>query len=163
MKYAYQEYNNENMARAVGVALPISYKHSFEVCNYIRNRTLQRAKKMLQDVIEMKKAVPYRKFDFDLAHKKETGPGRYPVKTVSEILSILESAEANAQFKGLNTSNLKIIHISSHNAGKSWRYGRHSRRKAKKTHVEIVLQESKSQAKDSKETGKKETKEAKKE
>jgi large subunit ribosomal protein L22 len=166
MNYAFKDYNKENMARAVGVALPISYKHSFEVCNFIRNRPLARAKKLLLDVAEKKAAVPYRRFDFDLAHKRKIGPGRYPVKTVTEILTILESAEKNAQFKGLNTSNLVIVHISSHNAGKSFRYGRQSRRKAKRTHVEIVLQE-KSQSKPAKESKEKkeskETKEAKKE
>ena len=158
MKYAFQEYNKENQARAVGVALPISFKHSFEVCNHIRKRTLQRAKKILQDVIEVKKAVPYRRYDFDLSHKKETGPGRYPVKCATEILTILESAEANAQFKGLNTSNLVIVHLSAHNAGKVWHNGRQSRRKMKRTHIEVVLQESKS-----KDKAKKESKEAKKE
>ena len=139
--YAYKGFEKEHMARAVGVALPISFKQSVEVCRFIRNRKVSSAKKMLQEVIEKKKAVPFRRFDFDLGHKKETGPGRYPEKTSSELIRLIESAEANAQFKGLHTSNLVIAHISAHKASKAWHYGRHSRRKMKRTNIEVVVQE----------------------
>src|SRR3989338_5312982 len=152
MKYTFQDYNKEHMARAVGVALPISYKHSYEVCNFIKNKNLSDAKQILQDVVEKKVAVPYKRFDFDLSHKKKIGPGRFPEKTSLELIKLLESVEANAQFKGLNTSNLVIIHLSAHKAAKSWHYGRFSRRKMKRTHVEICVEEKKAEGKKQKET-----------
>jgi len=36
------------------------------------------------------------------------------VKAAGQILKVLENAEANAEYKGLDTEKLRIIHISSH-------------------------------------------------
>jgi len=129
------------MARAVGVALPISFKQSVEICHFIRNRNVESAKKVLQSVIDKKAAVPFRRYNTDLGHKKKIGPGSYPENASKEFIRLIESAEANAQFKGLSTSNLVIAHISAHKAGKAWHYGRKSRRQMKRTHVELVVEE----------------------
>jgi len=139
--YTFREYSKEHMARAVGMALPISFKQSVEICSYIKNRKISNAKSMLQDVIEKKSAVPFKRYNFDLGHKKGMGPGRYPEKASREFIRLIENVEANAQFKGLNTSNLIIAHISAHKAGKSSHFGRKSRRVMKRTNVEIVVEE----------------------
>jgi len=136
MAYKYSgEYDEEHMARGAGVALPISTKVSIEICNNIRKKTLGRAKVILQEAASMKKPIKYTRFTNGVGHKSGMGPGRYPVKAATEILKLLETVEANAQFKGLNTSGLIITHISAKNAGNVWRYGRHRRRKMKRTHV----------------------------
>ncbi len=129
------------MARGIGVALPVSLKHSVEICAFIKNKGVSDAKKILLGVIDKKTAIPYRRYDSDLGHKKSTGPGRYPEKTSKEIIKLIENVEANAQFKGLNTSNLVITHISANKAGKAWHYGRKSRRKMKRTNIEICVEE----------------------
>lgn len=129
------------MARAIGIALPISFKQSVEICAFIKNKDVNDAKKMLQNVIEKKLAVPFNRFNFDLGHKKKLGPGRYPENASKEFIKLIEDVEANAQFKGLNTANLAIAHISAHKAGKAWHYGRHLRRRMKRTNVEIVVEE----------------------
>ena len=139
--YTFRDYNNEHMARAVGMALPISFKQSTEICRFIKSRKVSDAKKILQGVIEKKIAIPFRVYNWDLGHKKKIGPGRYPQKASQHFIKIIEAAEANAQFKGLNTSNLVLAHISAHNAGKTWHYGRKQRRKMKRTHLEIVVEE----------------------
>ena len=139
--YALKEYESKTMARAYGKSLPISFKHSLEVCNFIRNKKMQDAKKMLQKVIEGKMAVPYRRYNFDLGHKKKIGPGRYPIKTSAELLRLLEDVEANAQFKGLNAGNLVISFLCAKKPSIAWRYGRKRRRKMKRTDVEIVVKE----------------------
>ncbi len=144
-EYTFRNYDKEHMARAVGIALPISLKYSVEICRFIKNKKVSSAKNMLQDVIEQKRAVPFRRYDFDLGHKKKIGPGRYPQKASKEFIRLIENVEANAQFKGLNTSNLIITHISAHNAGKSWHYGRKSRRKMKRTNLEIFVEEKKTE------------------
>ncbi|MBI2658575.1 50S ribosomal protein L22 [Candidatus Woesearchaeota archaeon] len=138
--YTFKSYNEGNMARAIGMALPISFKQSVEICRFIRNKNIINAKEMLQDVVKKKAAVPFRRFDFDLGHKKNTGPGRYPQKASEEFIRLIENVEANAQFKGLNTSNLVIAHISAHKAGKTWHFGRKSRRRMKRTNVEIIVE-----------------------
>ena len=158
MRYRYvkKDYSKENMARVVGRSLPISTKFSVEVCNFIRNKTTGEAKEILQKVVGGKKAVPFKTFNKDLSHKRKIGPARYPKKTAEEIIKLLESAEANAQFKGINTSNLCITHINAHLASRPWRYGRQRRRKAKRTHLEIIVEEKK--AKEEGKEGKREKK-----
>ena len=129
------------MARAIGMVLPISFKQSVEICRFIKNKNTSDAKEILQNVISRKAAVPFKRFDFDLGHKKKIGPGRYPQKASEEFIKLIENVEANAQFKGMNTSNLIITHISAHKSGKTWHFGRKSRRKMKRTNVEIIIEE----------------------
>ena len=136
------------MAKVVGRALPISTKFCIEICNFIRDMSTSDAKKILQTVVEGKKAVPFKIFNGGLGHKRKIGPGRYPIKATTEIISLIESAEANAQFKGLNTSDLYIAHINAHLASRPWRYGRQRRRKAKRTHIEIIVEERKAKSED---------------
>ena len=145
--FVFRNYNEQTMARAIGVGLPISFKLSVEVCNFVRHDKVKEAIAKLEKVAKLKMAVPFRRFDFDLGHKKKIGPGRYPVKVSQELIKLMQNAEANAQFKGLNTSNLTIAHISAHKAGKSYHYGRQSRTVMKRTNVELVVEEKKSQEK----------------
>ncbi len=141
--FATKEYNKETMAKVVGRSLPVSEKFSVEICNFIRHKTTNKAKEILKSVAEGKKAIPFKKFNKDLSHKKKIGPGRYPKKPAIEIIKLLESVEANAQFKGLNTSNLEIKHICAHLASRPWHHGRQRRRKAKRTNIEIIVEEKK--------------------
>lgn len=140
--YSMQGYSKENMARVIGRSLSISFKFSVEICNFIRNKSVNDAKEALIRVIEGKiTAVPFRRFITDLGHKKKIGPGRYPKKASMEILDLLNSVEANAQFKGLNTSRLFITHISANKGTKVMHAGRKRGRKSKRTNIEIVVQE----------------------
>lgn len=148
--YTFKGYDKDNMARVLGRALPISFKQSVEICSMMRNRDLSYAKDILSKVIEHKKAVPFRRFRHNIGHKTKIGPGRYPEKASNEILKLINSVEANAQFKGLNTSNLVITHINANEAGKVMRAGRKRSRRAKRTNVEIVIQEKKMPKKDAK-------------
>lgn len=159
--YTFRNYNQEHMARAIGMALPISFKQSVEICSFIKNRNINDAKKMLHSVSEKKLAIPFRRYNWDLGHKKGMGPARYPEKASMEFIKLIENVESNAQFKGLNTSSLVIAHASAHKAGKSWHFGRKSRRTMKRTNIEIIVEEtagkseSKKEAQESKEKVKK--------
>lgn len=146
--YTFRNYDQEHMARAIGMALPISFKQSVEISRYIKNKNVNDVKNILQNVIEKKLAIPFKTFIFDLGHKKKIGPARYPKNTSKEFVKLIETVEANAQFKGLKTSNLVIVHISAHKAAKTWHYGRHSRRKMKRTNVEIVVEDKPVQTED---------------
>lgn len=140
-RYSKQIENQEHVAKALGMSLPISPKHSIEICNLIRHKKLEKAKIILEKVIEKKAPIPFKRFQ-QMGHKKgKTGPGRYPVNACKEILKVLNSAEANAQFKGLNTSNLVIAHIATNRAAQQWHYGRQRRRKMKRAHVQVMLEE----------------------
>lgn len=129
----------EEQAKASGKSLPVSFKHSVEVCNMVRGKDLQKAKKLLTEVVDFKRAVPYRRYGHDTPHRPGIGAGRYPIKTAKEVLMLLESVEANAQFKGLNTNNLIIVSISANKAARPYRAGRHRGRKAKRANLDVVV------------------------
>jgi large subunit ribosomal protein L22 len=138
--YGYGYKAGEHEAKAVGIGLPISMKHSTEVCKAIRGKDLEYAKRILDAAIDLKQAIPYRRYFEEMAHNKNVGPGRFPIKTCEQIKLILESAEANAQIKGLSTSKLFIKHISAQLGGKVFHQGRNGR-KGKRAHIEVVLAE----------------------
>lgn len=143
--------NKENTATAIGRNLPISTKQSIEICAYIRGKKLTVAKKILQDVIVKKRAIPFRRFNKDLAHKSGMAAGRYPEKSSKYILDLLEGVEANAQFKGLDTSNTIIKSIIANKAQTPWHSGRRRGIKMRRTHVGVVVIElSKKEEKDNK-------------
>jgi large subunit ribosomal protein L22 len=72
--------------------------------------------------------------------------GRYPVKAAQKILKLLQGAEANAEFKGLDLESLRIIHASAYSGFKVRGYieramGRGSPKNEYSTHVELVLEQ----------------------
>jgi hypothetical protein len=96
---------------------------------------------MLQRALDKKEAVPFTRFNNDMGHKPGKGPGRYPQKASKYIIELLKSVKANALAKGLNTDNLIIKKLVANKASRPWRYGRQRRRKAKRTHIEIIVKE----------------------
>ncbi|HII72272.1 TPA: 50S ribosomal protein L22 [Candidatus Woesearchaeota archaeon] len=142
IKYAFKDFEKDLMARASGRDLDISTKQAIEICSFLRNKKLQRAKQILKNVMEKKEAIPFKRFTDGLGHKRgNIAAGRFPFKASSRMLKLLESVEANAQSKGLNTSDLEIIHICANIAHRPMHHGRQSRRLFKRTHVEVVVKE----------------------
>lgn len=142
MKNRYSARIEGETAKVLGRDLPISKKHSVEICRWLRKKRLDKAQAMIEKVLKKELAVPYKRYTWNLGHKKGiSGPGRYPIKTAKEILKLLKSAETNAQFKGMNTSNLTIEHINAHQASSPWHFGRQRRRKMKRCHVEVIVKE----------------------
>ncbi|MGN1362693.1 MAG: 50S ribosomal protein L22 [Methanobrevibacter sp.] len=150
-KYAYNEKENEEKqtARAMARSLKVSPKHCVDICNAIRGMDVQKAKAYLNDVIAEKQAVPFKKHNKKVGHRKGMKgwtAGRYPVKAAKQVLRVLENAEANAEYKGMDTENLKIEHISSHRGmvirGAIPRaFGRVTPFNTPTTHIQIVLME----------------------
>jgi len=148
INYAFNEDDKAKTAKAVGKSLKISPKHAVELCRELRGKKLESAKVYLEEVIQMEKAVPFKRHNKKVGHRKGlTGwpSGRYPVKAAAQILKVLENAEANAEYKGLDAENLKIMHISSHRGFivRGWTpraFGRASPFNTP-THVQIVLGE----------------------
>ena len=92
-------YDPERMARAYGKELKISPKASNEICRRIRGMTVENAIELLEDVIEMKRSIPYKRYNKRVAHRKEGAGGRFPVKASKHILKVLEGAIANATYR----------------------------------------------------------------
>lgn len=134
-------YDQEKMAKASGKFLPISYKQSVVICDFVRGKNVQKIKRALNNVLGMQQAVPFTRFSHGAGHKPGIGPGKYPIKAVTHFITLIESAEANAQNKGLAAANLCIVHAMANNAGNSWHYGRQRRRRRKISHVELIVAE----------------------
>ena len=130
----------EHLAVARALNLPISTKHSIEISRTLRYKTTAFAKAFLEDVIAMDRPVPFRTFNKDMGHKKGMTAGRYPEKAAREFLKLVNSVEANAQFKGLNTAQLKITKILANLASIPMSGGR-SRTATKRSNIEIEVKE----------------------
>ena len=102
----------DTTAKALGREIPVSPKFAREVAGMIRGMKVDTARQALEDVIDKKRAVPLKRYNKRVSHKPGVGPGRYPVKAAKAILGILDSAASNAEYKGLDVSNMAIATIS---------------------------------------------------
>ncbi len=133
---------DEHTATATMSNLPISTKQSVEICSAVRGKSLVKAKAFLQRVMNMKEAVPYRRFKMNVAHKPgHIAAGRYPIKSCEFVLALLNSVESNAQDKGLDTDKLFIQTILANKASRGYRAGRTRGIKARNTNVKVIVAE----------------------
>lgn len=147
--YSITELDPERTVKASGREVRVSHKSAREVCNTIKGMMISEAKEFLQQVIQKKKPVPFRRFKKKVGHRhglEKAFAGRYPVKAAQKILEVLEGAEANADFKGLDPENLRIIHASAYPGMKIKRsipraFGRSSPRIKTLCHIEIALEQ----------------------
>ncbi|MBW3011924.1 50S ribosomal protein L22 [Candidatus Woesearchaeota archaeon] len=142
-EYKYSCNVKENMAKAVSRNMPISRKHCIELCSVLRGKPLERAKTILQNVVDMKEPVPFRKYNHNVGHRKKMGPARFPVNASKALLSLLNTVTANAQMKGLATGKLVICHMNAQQGPKFMKRGRQARMQMKQCHVEVAVMESK--------------------
>ena len=148
-KLGYSAKINEPCAKAMGKEMRVSPKHAMEVCRTICGMRLPQAKEYLESVKEKKKAVPFKRHRKKLAHRRGlTGwdAGQYPVKAVGAILEVLQNAEANASYKGLDLERLRIVHAGAQKGitipGILPRaFGRSSAFNKPTTNIEIILKE----------------------
>ena len=143
--YSYQK-KEENTVKAVGRNLSVSPKQGTEICKYVRGRSLNQAKMLLQQSIDMKRPVPFTRFVNGLGHKSGMSAGRYHPKACQLILNVIKSAEANAKNKGFNAQDLKVVHIAMQIGPKNSHQGRQRRSIFKNSHIEVVLKEVKGTA-----------------
>ena len=146
-----QKYDADRLAKASGRDLRIKPKPAREVCAMIKGMKLEQAKIYLEKVIQLKQSVPFRRHKKKQAHRKDLKQfnwyaGRYPQKTAARIYEILTSVESNAEFKGLDTEQCRIIHAATHRGRIIKRYiqrahGRSSPKFGHLSHIEIVVYE----------------------
>ena len=146
-----QKFDKERLAKASGRDLRIKPKHAREICAVIKGMNVDHAKKFLENVINLKQSVPFRRHKKKIAHKKDLKQfkwyaGKYPRKAAARIYEILSSVESNGEYKGLDIDTCKIIHAAAHRGriikryierarGRSTAYFKHL------THVELVIYE----------------------
>ena len=141
-----QEADPETTSKAIGKELSVSPKHCREVCKMLVGMKVEDAKKYLEDVIELKKAVPYTRFKMFLNPKPKIGPGRFPKNAAKAILRVLQSAQSNAEYKGLEADNMRVKVAAAHRGRieKSFMpraQGRSTPWNEQTTNIEIILEE----------------------
>ena len=150
-KYAISGLDPDRTVKAVGRDIQAKPKPSREICNCIRGMSLEKAKRFLENVVDMKVAVPFRHHKGHQAHRKGLDrfkwyAGRYPIKSAREILLVIENAENNAEYKGLDIDRIKIIHAMVHRAPIVKKFIPRAFRRStpyynRLSHIEIVLLE----------------------
>jgi large subunit ribosomal protein L22 len=145
-----QKVKGDTIAKAKANELNMSPKHSIEIATFIRHQRVNDAIAYLNDVVTLKKAIPFRRFNRNVAHKRglpgNWDAGRYPVKASKAYIRILESVKKNAEYLGLDAENLEIIHASA-NRGRAQKaffpraMGRATPKVRESVNVEVVVRE----------------------
>ncbi|MCC6023420.1 MAG: 50S ribosomal protein L22 [Thaumarchaeota archaeon] len=143
-EYSIKELDETRVVKASLREIDVSPKWSREVCRAIVGLRIPEAKKLMEDVIAMRRMIPYRRYRKNRAHHAETkGAGGYPVKVAKHMLKLLESLEANADFKGLDPDEVVIIHAAAHKARRIRKFmprafGRATPYDKQLVHIEVV-------------------------
>lgn len=148
-KYSVMGLDPDKTVLASGREMNISPKHAREICNAIRGKLVDRAKEYLEEVIAMKRSVPFKRHHKKIGHRSDLvgwDVGRYPVKAAQKILDLLSSLEKNAENKGLEVDRLLLFHATSQRGRKVKRiftraFGSSSPKVTILTHVEFAAEE----------------------
>ena len=134
-------------SRAMGYELHISPKHSREICSTIKKMKTPKAKQFLENVIALKQAVPFKRYNGNVGHRRgKMAAGRYPVRAATEILKVLTNAEQGAEDKGLEPDRMRLAHTAT-KMGRTIRgtmpraMGRATAKNTETVTVEIILEE----------------------
>ena len=146
--YSFQNYDSTKHVRASMREKKISHKHAREVATAIKGLNVEKARDYLESVITHKRSIPFRRFKNQVGHRTDPGvmSGRYPEKTVTEILKLLDNLESNAEYKGMDLDRIKIVNATAQKGVAIQRFipraqGRATPKNDILTHMEIVAQE----------------------
>ncbi|MBI2543549.1 MAG: hypothetical protein HYW24_05195 [Candidatus Aenigmarchaeota archaeon] len=115
-------------AIAKETSAPVSFKHSKLLLKILKGKKVDRAKKLLENLLEEKRNLD----------------GKHYTKTAKKLLGILESAEANAKNKTMDTEKLFIKNARVDKAEKLIRAKSRVNlrgRAAKRSNIEIIVEE----------------------
>ncbi|CAK9438192.1 60S ribosomal protein uL22 [Lodderomyces beijingensis] len=151
VRYAAQPSNPAKSASARGKGFRVSFKNTRETAQAVNGWKLLKAQQYLDQVLDHQRAIPFRRFNHSIGRTgqgKEFGvtKARWPAKSVNYIKSLLQSAQSNAEAKGLDVEKLTISNIQVNQAPKGRRrtyraHGRINAYKSSPSHIEITLTE----------------------
>ena len=145
-----QKISGDNIAKAKANELNMSPKHSIEIAGFIRHKQINEAIAYLNEVIALKKAIPFKRFTRNVAHKRglpgNWDAGRYPIKASKAYIRLLESLKKNAEYLGLDAEKLEIVHVTA-NRGRAQKaffpraMGRATPKVRESVNIEIIARE----------------------
>jgi large subunit ribosomal protein L22 len=140
------EVDPDKTAKAYGYELHCSQKDSMNLAYALKGMNTVKAKDFLKEIIDMKRPLPTIFHKRKRAHQKGIGPGSFPEKAAKFMLKVIENAENNAEYKGFDSENMKIIHISAYQ-GRIIRgimpraQGRATDKNRTTTNIEVIIEE----------------------
>jgi len=134
MVYSFKPDNLSKSCQSKGAYLRVHFKNTRETAMAIKGMKLLKAQKYLQDVIDQKQCVPFRRFNGGVgrcAQAKAFGlsQGRWPEKSCKFVLGLLQNVQSNAEHKGLDLEECVVKHVQVNQAPKQRRrtYRAHGR------------------------------------
>lgn len=152
-RYAIEPENVTKSAKAKGSDLRVHFKNMRETAHAVRRMDLIKAKRYLEDVIDHKRAIPFRRFCGGIGRTAQAknegstnGQARWPKKSATFLLNLLKNAESNAEVKGLDVESLVVSHIQVNQAQQQRRrtyraHGRINPYMSCPCHIELTLTE----------------------
>eukprot|EP01114_Cavostelium_apophysatum_P010911 TRINITY_DN25059_c0_g1_i1.p1 TRINITY_DN25059_c0_g1~~TRINITY_DN25059_c0_g1_i1.p1 ORF type:complete len:180 (+),score=35.94 TRINITY_DN25059_c0_g1_i1:48-587(+) len=151
-RYSVEPENVTKSCKASASDLRVHFKNTRETAAALKGLTLRRAEDFLNNVLEKKETVPFRRFNGGVGRNAQVKAhwmatqGRWPEKSARFLLDLLRNAESNAEVKGLDTENLYISHIQVNAAARGRRrtyraHGRINPYMSSPSHIELILTE----------------------
>ena len=133
----------------------VHFKNTRESAMAIKKMGLLQAKQYLEDVLEHKRCIVFRRFCGGVGRTAQAknegstnGQGRWPKKSVEAILYLLKNAEANAEdpVNSLDVDKLYLAHVQVNRAPKMRRrtyraHGRIGPYMCSPCHIELICSE----------------------
>jgi len=149
--YSQEPENPTKSCKAKGSDLRVHFKNTRETAAAIYGMSLKKAQKYLEDVIEHKQTIPFRRFTGGVGRSAQAKmhnavQSRWPKKSAEFLLGLLKNAESNAELKGLDIEALHVSHIQVNRAPKGRRrtyraHGRINPYMSNPSHIELILSE----------------------
>lgn len=108
-------------AIAKGADMSISKKHCMYICNFIKGKNVDTSIKQLEEVIKLKRAIP---FSGEIPHRHgNMMSGRYPVSASKVMIGVLKGLRGNIIANGMDVEKSKIYFASANWASRPARKG----------------------------------------
>jgi large subunit ribosomal protein L22 len=115
MEFKYAVKPKEMQVKAMGRDMNVSFKDMVVLASAIRGKKLGKAIELMNDVIALKKPVPYRRFNNGVGHRRGDNAkvGKYPKKAAKHVLAVLMNLQANAEFRGYDAERIMLTHVQA--------------------------------------------------
>eukprot|EP00386_Alphamonas_edax_P000812 GDKI01002510.1.p1 GENE.GDKI01002510.1~~GDKI01002510.1.p1 ORF type:complete len:190 (-),score=63.22 GDKI01002510.1:126-695(-) len=153
VKYSQEPDNLVKAAKAKGTHLRVHFKHTREIGQAIKGRSIANARSYLENVLAFKEAIPFTKYTGGIGRhavaKQYKTPGdkvQWPQKATKTFLDLLRNIESNAEAKGLELEKVIITSVNCNQAPKMRRrtyraHGRINAYQSSPAHIEIIVEE----------------------